>query len=350
MAGSIILIGPTSFRSTRRVGGVTLPFEEFVAWCCKQPDLIDIDVHRLTGGSKLAILWSHIRAATALLKVRKHEIVSLHLTWNALLFFAPFIILAYLLSNKKVNIRKFAGNFDQYFERSAPATRILLLRTLRSCRIVYFETNYLVRWARQYNINAMWWPNSRIPPIAGLTQERSSAATPPTFLFVGSISKAKGVLKLVTLALANPEIEIRVFGPPGPDGSVDDLLRSRPSNLQYKGELSRANLHDEMLRATALLLPSSWEAEGYPGVIIEAAFAGTPTICSNSRGPAELVEQLGYGWVIDFDNAEQCSTTLRSVTSAVTDTFRSNLVAAAARFHSTDVFQGRLSEMDDFNA
>jgi len=114
-------------------------------------------------------------------------------------------------------------------------------------------------------------------------------------LFVGNISRAKGVDRLVEafrrLRQHHAYTELVLIGSP----AERDLLSSFGDICQHLPYLSHSMLADEMRRADLLVLPSLFESWGM--VVVEAMAAGKPVVVTEMCGAKELVAP-DCGWVV----------------------------------------------------
>lgn len=104
------------------------------------------------------------------------------------------------------------------------------------------------------------------------------------FLYVGRLSKEKGVAVLSDCARFCSEVKFNVAGV-GPEFA----LMQNISNVNMLGMVDQFNVRFEMDRAVALILPSICY-ENFPRTIVEAFAAGLPVIASRIGAMAELVE------------------------------------------------------------
>ena len=106
----------------------------------------------------------------------------------------------------------------------------------------------------------------------------------PYVVFVGRLSKEKGVELLANTAKLLPDINFVVAGS-GPD---DEVLKNIP-NVTLKGFVTGKELIDLMANAKLLIAPSVCY-ENNPLSILEAHSMGIPVVTMNYGGMAELVE------------------------------------------------------------
>ena len=106
----------------------------------------------------------------------------------------------------------------------------------------------------------------------------------PYVVFVGRLSKEKGVELLANTAKLLPDINFIVAGS-GPD---DEVLKNIP-NVTLKGFVTGKELTELMANAKLLIAPSVCY-ENNPLSILEAHSMGVPVVTMNYGGMAELVE------------------------------------------------------------
>ena len=117
----------------------------------------------------------------------------------------------------------------------------------------------------------------------------SAEENKPYIVFVGRLSKEKGIENLKEVAMLLGEYEFVVVGN-GPD---EDILKNI-DNIKLKGFLTGSKLTEIMANAKALIAPSVCY-ENCPLSILEAHSMGVPVITMNSGGMAELVKDSVTG-------------------------------------------------------
>jgi glycosyltransferase involved in cell wall biosynthesis len=125
------------------------------------------------------------------------------------------------------------------------------------------------------------------------------------FVFVGRLSREKGVETLAEAMHRAPEaVALRVAGS-GPDAGA---LAAAP-RTRLLGALDAAAVRAEMAGAVALVLPSIWY-ENFPRTLVEAFAAGLPVIASRLGAMAELVEDGVTGLLFEPGDAQDLAARL----------------------------------------
>jgi len=124
------------------------------------------------------------------------------------------------------------------------------------------------------------------------------ACTEPYIVFVGRLSKEKGIENIAGAAKLLPEYNFVVAGS-GPD---ENMLKGI-ANVKLAGFLTGKELTDLMGRAKVLLLPSVCY-ENCPLSILEAHSMGVPVVTMNSGGMAELVKDGFTGTLVNEPTPE----------------------------------------------
>lgn len=124
-------------------------------------------------------------------------------------------------------------------------------------------------------------------------------------VFVGRLSKEKGIENIAKAAKLLPEVNFIVAGS-GPD---EDMLKDIP-NITLAGFLTGDKLLKLMGNAKVLLLPSVCY-ENCPLSILEAHCMGVPVVTMNSGGMAELVKNGVTGTLVNDPTPEAIALKLK---------------------------------------
>jgi glycosyltransferase involved in cell wall biosynthesis len=120
-------------------------------------------------------------------------------------------------------------------------------------------------------------------------------APSPVIVFVGRVTPFKGVaVAIEALSLLRGEhgiaAELSIVGPADSDhGEEMRALAGRlgvAREVRFRGQLAPADVSAELARASAMIVPSTWD-EPFPLVTIEGALARVPLVASDVGGIAE---------------------------------------------------------------
>jgi glycosyltransferase involved in cell wall biosynthesis len=124
-------------------------------------------------------------------------------------------------------------------------------------------------------------------------------------LFVGRLSKEKGLATLAEAALMYTHANIDVVGV----GPEEQMLISNP-NIHLRGWQVPAEIYAHMRGATYLVMPSIWY-ENFPRTLVEAFACGLPVIASRLGAMAELIKDGVTGLLFEPGNAKDLADKLQ---------------------------------------
>lgn len=147
-----------------------------------------------------------------------------------------------------------------------------------------------------------------VPSGASKTQE----SAPLRFVFLSRIIPEKGCDTIINAAkLLNKtrkdKFAVDFWGPFESSyekeflGQIETL-----DNVEYRGflDLSKQENYDILAQYDAMLFPTRWEGEGFPGIIIDAFVAGLPVIASDWSQNADIIENGKTGVILKENSAE----------------------------------------------
>lgn len=286
------------------LGGTTVLFKDFCDRIVELPiEHVVIDTNdRRTGSVFGRVKATFLTWKSFIIEVRNSEAISLHASSKRFVWYGALLRLISLFSGKPVIVRAFGGSLDLLYSNSNWLVRFLFWQTFRNT-LVLLETNHLIGFfqARYPTAQIDWLPNCRSIVSTDIPKRERNGR----FVFVGHVNKAKGVLLLVELLRSHPDkgIKIDIIGSVE-KGFPRDVLHQTPG-LNYLGEFSPEEASRRIGYYTALILPTSYLGEGYPGVILEAYLQGTPVISTRWRSIPEIVLDYQTGLLIQPGNLDQ---------------------------------------------
>jgi glycosyltransferase involved in cell wall biosynthesis len=157
-------------------------------------------------------------------------------------------------------------------------------------------------------------PNFKVLDKTWGDPERYSSA-PARFVFLSRVSESKGIgtifdaLDDERLRHRKDDFTIDFYGPVEEDyaDTFHALVDSEP-NTGYKGYLDIYNDRDGCYRTIssyhAMLFPTTWMGEGFPGVVLDALACGLPVIASDWNMNREVVIDGETGRIIPPNDAK----------------------------------------------
>lgn len=296
-----VILGPLEDRKEpKQTGGVLVAFRQFRE-DLKSVDtkIIDLNIRNYSGS-----LHALVKITCKLICfVPRSKLVIYNAEYSLLSKLGPLITVVVRLFKKKLVVRLFAGSFDNFFESSTFFEKRRLSFCLRRAALVTAETRSIETYLENMGCKAFWFPNVRRRP----SNSNPRKAFHSRFIYLGQISKEKGLLELLEAAKRLPQLSFSVCGPPvGLSVQASKNVQVQAWSLTRQEVLSALNKND------VLVLPSKLQ-EGYPGVIIEAFSVGLPVVASRIGGIPEIVEDRKSGLLVEPGNVESLVQALGSI-------------------------------------
>jgi len=285
---NILIIGPLP----PPLDGASLPVLRLIEGLRKRSDVkvsvINISRPRETVIQKLKMalvtLWK------TLLLGRQANVITFQANQNGRLFFGPLIYLVTRCLRRPLIMRAFGGTFDLQYCQIPKIHQWLMRRTYFNAEICLFETKRLVEFFNSIHIrHAEWYSNST--QDVGLTDKTPFKETCKRLIFVGRVTPTKGIDEiLATASLLDEGVSIDIFGPLDATYSSDNLNRKGLGRVRYIGVIDKNEIASKLWNYDALVLPTYWQGEGYPAVVLEAYAHGLPVITTRWQSIPEIVD------------------------------------------------------------
>jgi glycosyltransferase involved in cell wall biosynthesis len=289
-----LLIGHLSSRPN----GASLLFSQLLQSILKKPHISVrfINTHRqirLTS-SKLTNLLVALKVTfLILLLLNRVDVISFHASRSALISYTPILRLISKISGRPLVLRLFGGAIEEEYEQLTSFGKWIFRTTILNADLLLVETKNLVSYFQKIGSkNVRWYANSR--PIAEtLVQTEKTTSCCRKFIFLSRVIEDKGMnVILESLPYLNPEITVDVFGPLDDDTYTAEKINDLGKSLiTYQGVLTAEQVTEVLPRYDALILPTFYPGEGYPGVILEAYSHGLPVIATEWRAIPEIVDE-----------------------------------------------------------
>lgn len=226
-------------------------------------------------------------------QVKHAQVVFLNISAGATWTLGAFMWLLCALAGRPLALRVFGGDLAIRYERCRAILRWWADRTYMRSDVVYVQTRrQLLYFGTRENFR--WHANTRdVPEVPSKIRTTISR-----LLFISQVRLEKGLRETLEACRALPRsCVLSIYGPvmPGVDLSV---LEDHPI-ARYCGAVSPGDVPEIIRQHDLLLLPTYWESEGYPGVILEAMQCGRPVIATRWAGIPEVVEEENSGLLVE---------------------------------------------------
>lgn len=266
---------------------------------------------------------------------RTFKVVSFHGTKDFHFTIAPILWMWSKLFKKRTVYHFFGGNFQEQYEALPSFFKWVINKTILQSDTVFFETLELMSFFETKGVkNAKWLPNARKPIETEITKIQFENK----FVFISRVIPQKGINEIVEAAKLLPKnFCIDVYGPIDDRHYKNTIFKN--SNVNYKGVLQPDEITPTLLKYNVLLLPSYFEGEGYPGIIIESLALGVPVITTNWKALPEVITDGYNGFLIPIRDSQKLSEAIKQFNINNYSKFSSNALSSFDKFNSNVVFK-----------
>lgn len=135
----------------------------------------------------------------------------------------------------------------------------------------------------------------------------------PSLLFLGSLTRRKGIADLITLA-RRPDLQHIRFLIAGDGALRDELEPGSSDNVHWLGKCHRAEVIQHLASSWGLFIPTY--SDTGPTVIKEARVIGLPIVTTTGAGASSYVREAGCGFVTEPGDLEAQARALTTLASS----------------------------------
>jgi glycosyltransferase involved in cell wall biosynthesis len=309
VARRLLLIGPLPPPN----GGVRASFS-YLLLAVKSQSEFEIEVVEypiMKGGVTARWLLEIKQLLRACSLISQSDIVSFHASTNRFLVAGMVIRVVTNLWGKALVFRIFGSGIEQLLTRG-PHVQIALRYLMRTDAIL-LQTKALVNDFRRFFPTAtiLWFPTSR--PLTKFQRTIPPSRDMFRFAYFGKIRPDKGVLDILQAVdlLRDDNFSVDFYGEL--QTGMDKALFERMPKVTYRGLLKPYEVPARIADYDAVLLPTTYVGEGYPGIIIEAFTQGVPVIATRWRSIPELIKHHENGILIEPHRPEELASAMRAL-------------------------------------
>ena len=303
---SILFIGLVPGESKESIGGITVFCKNILNFLKNEGinvTFISFRKRFFYGGQLIDFSFSFF---PILIKIFKHDIISIHATRDFTVTVAPLYCIFAKLLGKKVVYQAFAGSLYQLFDKLPNFYQKFVLHTVFKSDAVLLETKHHIDYFKaKINANYIWFPNMR----NAIKEEFTPTSYEKKFCFISRIVADKGINELVAAFTNLPkEYTLDIYGHIEDNTNLSNLS----SNIKYKGILPPEKVIDTLDQYNVLVLPT-YHLEGHPGIIIEALSLGKYCISTYSGGIPEIIDNNENGILIKMRDVTAIETAVLNI-------------------------------------
>lgn len=289
MIERVLVLGPLISNKNDVTGGAVVLFNSFLQELRRSKiayELIDTNKKNYSNNA-LAPLFIIFKI---LAEFRKCKRVVFHSSRDYL-YLLPVIYIINLAFGKDIYIRKFGGELDKELLKPIKGWYVRLL--LRNATGVFVESRYLLNLVKSINSNSYWFPNVRPNHVKNFDK-----AYEYKFVFISQIKASKGIKELITaFESLDPKYSLGLYGPIMEPNIIEHI--KKVCNISYNGVLNSEQVLTVISESDFVVLPTYYEGEGYPGIIIEAYSCGRPVIATRWKHIPEIVTHNETGFLVE---------------------------------------------------
>jgi glycosyltransferase involved in cell wall biosynthesis len=156
-------------------------------------------------------------------------------------------------------------------------------------------------------------------------------------LYVGVVTRYKGVRELVERAIGNGSVRLQIIGDGAELPAIRKIIEKQRADdrVIIHGKMQRADVFRAYRRARVVVLPSVGP-ENAPLVVMEALSTGTPVLATRIGGIPEILDKVDQRLSMDREEIMAGLGQLDWV-----DNLRERSIQAWERFYSPEVFLRR---------
>lgn len=316
------------------IGGATVLFGMLTEYLSTRSD-IEFHLVKANKFESRVKSMKHI-ISKVLKKRREYDLIFLNVSQNGFTVLFPIISFISIFISKKIAIRVFGAHGLDDLQQSK--WKPIMKWSLKRASLVYMETHFLVDAFEPYTQKVNWLPNVRraFPDLQQKPKEYQKR-----FVFIARIIKSKGILEaLEAFEKLGSEYHFDFYGP-----IVEDDLNYLENHKSYKGQLSPEEVMPKLSAYDGLVLPTYFEGEGYPGIIVEAYQMGLFCITTKWRNVPEIVEQGKTGFLVPIQNAEAIVEAIEQLREEEYHSMRKEIQEYSKKFETQRVHKKLVEEL-----
>ncbi len=235
-----------------------------------------------------------------------------------------------------------------------------LIKYIKSMTAVYVETESMRKSLSELGIaNAVFMPNFKSISVLKKKDLPGSYKEPYSLCTFSRVKKAKGILDAIdVIKKFNGKTGKKVFAL-DIYGSIDEdfeqefkaAVSDNNSFVNYKGVAEFSKSTEILKNYFALLFPTYYDGEGFPGTVIDAFSSGLPVIATDWLYNSEIVTDGVTGYIYNITENDRTSGLFEVLTAVYNSPdslirMKKNCLLEAKKYDSSAVMRTMIKRME----
>jgi glycosyltransferase involved in cell wall biosynthesis len=228
---------------------------------------------------------------------------------NGIKIFAPLFSVLCKMFNSKLQYSVIGGWLPDFLEYNEK-----LLENVKGMDTVYVETNTMQQNLKKLGLkNIVHMPNFKDIKLVSIQDLPKQYNEPYRLCTFSRVIKEKGIIDAITAVnkvnqkLGKKAFRLDIYGTieTGFENELNVAISNSNGNARYMGLVEFHKSTEVLKDYLALVFPTYYEGEGFPGTIIDAFSSGLPVIASDWRYNKEIVLNKINGFIYYLDEKDR---------------------------------------------
>jgi glycosyltransferase involved in cell wall biosynthesis len=265
--------------------------------------------------------------------------------------FVPLFLFFNKFFNRKLHYVVIGGWLPEILQNNKN-----LKKQIKKFNRIYVETHSMVKKLNEVNLyNVCYLPNFKKLQIIPESQLNIQIKKPYKLCTFSRVMKEKGIedaveaVKKINQETDGIEYTLDIYGQIDKDyqNRFEELEKDFPSYISYKGFIDYDRSTEVLKNYFALLFPTTYMGEGFPGTVIDAFASGLPVIANDWKYNSEIIKH-GETGLIYRNGIDGLIDVLRGVLESPQKllSIRKNCIIEAGKYESETVINEFIKKME----
>lgn len=286
--------------------------------------------------------------------IKNSDVIFVLLSSNGIKITFPIISLVNKVYNKPILHDVIGGRLDEIAKKN-----YIVLKSIKGFHVNMVESHNLAKKLNEIGINNVEVvPNfKRIKPISK-SELKNNMNESFKFCTFSRVSKSKGIgdaiesTKQINIEAGYNKVSLDIYGPIEPEykDEFEMILNNSDKYICYKGCAHYNESVSILKNYSALLFPTTFYGEGFPGTIIDAFSAGIPVIATDWHCNPEIIDDGENGYLYSSHMPDQLTKKMNQFIMQEPEkifSMKYNCIKKSREFHADKVMEQIIRIMNE---